>query len=334
MSMWEAIGYVSSGLTLVAFLAAIVSFSLRNKSLREEQLIKSVPESERAPLVRDALEFFHVDTSNLTKHQQFNVAVEQIKNRANRHKINSLLIFGVAVVFAILSAYAIYESRDTSEEPKTAIYLSDIVRTIPTSFTRADSRGSAVQVFENGWMVADFSRNVFYAISKDHPIKWEKIKEGYVKGGDPRCDDPQGKEIIHLGFCWYYTLPKSQNIRNYLGKPIAKETRAWVQFQEFGNDLLMYGIPTTKPGVESGVFQTLAAIYLHDEKILFNGSGGYKLVNESTLSGNPYCSSNWYAAQKDQGLPQTLRQLIASGACQKAVGTDVYITENREIKLL
>lgn len=332
--MWEAIGYVSSGLTLIAFLAAIVSFSLRNKSLREERLIKSVPEDNRADLVRNALEFFHVETSNLTKHQQYEVALQQIRNRSNRHKVNSLLIFGLAIIFALLSAYAIYETNTVSDNPVTNAYLSDLVKSEPTSLTRTDSRGSAVQIFENGWMVADFHSNIFYAISKDTPLKWDRIKEEYVKGKDARCDNPDGTEVLRLGFCWYYSLPSSQHIRDYLGAPVAKESRAWIQFQDFGDDLLIYGMPTTKPGIESGIFQTLVAVYLNIENNARSGSGNYKLVNESTVRGNPYCSSNWYAAQKDQKLPSTLRLQIASGACQKAVGTDEFIKQNRQVKLL
>lgn len=332
--MWEAISYVGTGLTLVAFLAAIVATVFKNRSLKQERLIKTVPENERAQLVRDALEFFHVDTAQLTKQQQYQVAIEQIKNRSNRHKVNSLLIMGITIVFALLSVFAIYKTSEINEQYSVNPFFSDMVNGRATSSSWANHTGSSVQLFEKGWMVADFANNNFYAISRTLPVKWSKIREGYVKGVDPNCDDPEGQNKLRLGFCWYYNLPESDEIREFLGSPLTSEVRAWVQFQHFDNDLLMYGIPTTKPGVESQTFQSLAAIYLQGEVSNQMGNGTYKLANDSTVTDKTHCSVIWYAARIDRQLPVQLRDLVTSGYCQTARGADEFTSLSDNIAVL
>ncbi len=121
--MWDAIAYVSSGLTLAAFLAAAATWILKAKSDEKVKLIGSATDNNRAKLVQDAMEFFYVDTTKLTKDQQYNIALEQILSRANRYKQITVLIGILAIIAATLSAYAlslstisnnVYEKRKNS----------------------------------------------------------------------------------------------------------------------------------------------------------------------------------------------------------------------------
>jgi hypothetical protein len=96
--MWEAIAYVSSGITLVAFIAALIAWSVKWKSEEHERLIRTAKESDRAALVRNALEFLNVDTAGLTQEYQFKLAIEQINLRGQRFKISSAVICFMALV--------------------------------------------------------------------------------------------------------------------------------------------------------------------------------------------------------------------------------------------
>lgn len=109
--MWEAIAYVSSGFTLAAFVTAVIAWVLKEKSEEKGRLISAADNEVKAKLVRDALEFFHVEIGNLTKEQQFKIALEQIRNRANRFKTIAILIGFLAIVAASLSAYSISELK-------------------------------------------------------------------------------------------------------------------------------------------------------------------------------------------------------------------------------
>ena len=104
---WAVIAYVSSGFTLAAFLAAIVAWVIKAKAEESGRLIRSALPQERADLVRNALEFFHVDTSRLTRDQQYKLALEQIQARAHRYRITAAAICFVALLAASVAAYAL-----------------------------------------------------------------------------------------------------------------------------------------------------------------------------------------------------------------------------------
>jgi len=129
--MWEAIAYVSSGLTLAAFVAAVAAWILKGKSEEKANLISLADSAAKVRLVQDALEFFHVDTKFLSPKQQLEVALEQISNRAERFRIIAFLIGFLAVVAASLSAYAI--SQNNIPRPKDSVSFS-----IPSGWTFSD----------------------------------------------------------------------------------------------------------------------------------------------------------------------------------------------------
>lgn len=108
--MWEAIPYVTSGLTLVAFLAAIAAWACRRVVTRQERLIRTAPDQSRAQLVRDALEFFNVDPAGLTREQQYEIALRQINARAERFRITAIVVIIVTVLGGAVSGYAIFRT--------------------------------------------------------------------------------------------------------------------------------------------------------------------------------------------------------------------------------
>jgi hypothetical protein len=121
--MWEAIGSVSSGLSLAAFLAAAIVTLLRRRLVHKEKLITSAPENERALLVQSALDSYSINTRDLTKQQRYELLLEQIKQRERRFKITASVIVILAVLFTALAAYAIGFKR--SAGPLTRRYSFD-----------------------------------------------------------------------------------------------------------------------------------------------------------------------------------------------------------------
>jgi hypothetical protein len=113
--MWEAITYVSSGITLVAFISALIAWSFKWKSEEHERLIRTAKESDRAALVRNALEFLNVDPAGLSQEYQFKLAVEQIQLRGQRFKISSAVICFMALIAASITAYAIAQHGSKPE---------------------------------------------------------------------------------------------------------------------------------------------------------------------------------------------------------------------------
>jgi hypothetical protein len=101
MNIWDSISLVNSGFTLAAFLAAVAAWVYRQKILEKEKLLRTAPEAKRAELVAAAMEFFHVDTRRLTKQQQFEIALQQIRARAQRTLWTTILIGIIAIVAAV-----------------------------------------------------------------------------------------------------------------------------------------------------------------------------------------------------------------------------------------
>jgi hypothetical protein len=112
---WQSIGYVTSGLTLVAFIVAAAIWAYRRTLLQKERLIRQAPESDRGRLVENALEFFDVDTSGLTKNEKYQLAVQQIKERAIRYKINAFVIVTIAFLATGVSIFALWRSSNNPE---------------------------------------------------------------------------------------------------------------------------------------------------------------------------------------------------------------------------
>jgi hypothetical protein len=130
--MWEAITYVTSGVTLAAFLAASAAWVYRNKLLQQERLIRTALESDRAALVSRALEFFAINTEKLTREQQFELALKQIHARASRFRITAIVVTIIALLAVSVALLAIYlrhkeEERNASSsqnEPSDLIVSS------------------------------------------------------------------------------------------------------------------------------------------------------------------------------------------------------------------
>jgi hypothetical protein len=113
--MWSAISYITSGLALVAFLAAVTAWVYKSKTEERERLIRSANEGERGELVKHALEFFNINAANLTKEQQFRLALEQIQARGRRFMISAAVVCLLAVVAVGITAYAIAQHGRSSE---------------------------------------------------------------------------------------------------------------------------------------------------------------------------------------------------------------------------
>lgn len=114
--LWEKIQYVTTGLTLIAFLVSVIAWTYKSKSEERERLIKTAPDDKRGDLVQSALEFFNINTSGLTKADQYKLALVQIHARAQRFRITAIVVCILAVILATVSAYAI--SKTSAKENK------------------------------------------------------------------------------------------------------------------------------------------------------------------------------------------------------------------------
>ena len=109
MNVWEAIKYVSNGITLLAFITAVVAWVYRTRILARERTIRLAPENERRELVERTLEFFSIDTAGLSRQQKYNLAIKQVQERAARFRLAAFAIIIIALLATGVSIFAIWE---------------------------------------------------------------------------------------------------------------------------------------------------------------------------------------------------------------------------------
>jgi hypothetical protein len=87
--MWSSIKYVTTGLTLTAFLAGVAFLVLRSLIDRSKRLIETAPPEHRASLVADAIKRYKIAGSeNLTEDQKYKLLRRELEVR--QHTIRSI----------------------------------------------------------------------------------------------------------------------------------------------------------------------------------------------------------------------------------------------------
>jgi len=108
--MWNTISSISSGFALAAFIAAGVVETLRRMLRSRELQIAKAPEHDRLAMAQALSDAFlisgrPIETSALTKQQQYSIIVTQIRDRARRFYLLAAMLTALAV--CALMTYAV-----------------------------------------------------------------------------------------------------------------------------------------------------------------------------------------------------------------------------------
>jgi hypothetical protein len=120
MEIWQALQYVGTGLSLVAFVVAAILLAYRARLTNRAEIINSAPEKERLQAIAATAEFFRVDVSGLSRPQQQDIVLKQIDARARRDLLLAVVTLIVAVLLAIIATVAILTSKPAG--PATAVH--------------------------------------------------------------------------------------------------------------------------------------------------------------------------------------------------------------------
>lgn len=215
--MWQAIAYISSGLTLVAFLAAVVAWILKGKTEERERLIRTAKADQRADLVRNALEFFHVDTPGLTREQQYNVAIEQIRARAQRFRITAVVICCLAAFGAVLAAYAISINAKPSPPLPIANGSSEMQFEAPILLDfliqHSNARGDSAAFQPSSYLSEDGTNLLDITLSYEGGglLVFQGVQVRHFAG--PCLSMPTGRLISHAAYRYQFHYDESEFFR-------------------------------------------------------------------------------------------------------------------------
>jgi hypothetical protein len=104
--MWHAVGQISTGFGLAAFLAAIGLLIYRANLRARIQTIRSLPTDKRADALRAEINAFGLSLSSLTKQQQFELAVKELEIREKRLRYTAVVVVLLALISGGVAAVA------------------------------------------------------------------------------------------------------------------------------------------------------------------------------------------------------------------------------------
>jgi hypothetical protein len=115
--MWQAIQYVGSGLSLVAFVVAAITYAYLGRLRERAKIISSAPERERLDAIAATGEWFRVDLSGLTNKQKQEIVLAQISARLKRDALIGRYALGIAVILGLIAIISIIWSLHGFDPP-------------------------------------------------------------------------------------------------------------------------------------------------------------------------------------------------------------------------
>ena len=118
MSEFEVIKYIGTPIALSAFLMAIIAKSYHNKLNFKIQLLKEIPETDRAAILDKELETYRIssENDNLTRNQKYELMQSVLLHRAKRFKIVAIATIILAVIVFGTILISVYLERQVQAE--------------------------------------------------------------------------------------------------------------------------------------------------------------------------------------------------------------------------
>jgi hypothetical protein len=137
--MWDAVGKISTGFGLLAFIVAVAVGVYRASIKGRINTLKALPAADRAQVVTQTLNTFGIKAENLTSEQSYNLALRELSIKDRRFKILALAVVLLALIFAGVAAYTIYNG-DPNRKQAASVISNDALSAIIASATK-DWRG-------------------------------------------------------------------------------------------------------------------------------------------------------------------------------------------------
>lgn len=211
--MWEAIKYVGTPLTLLAFVVAVAAQIYRARTINLRKLVDSVPEADRAGLIESTLrDFTVVDTTAMTRTQKHDLAVRALDQRERRLRavlvtatVLTLLFLATVVALEVLRNRPPLVAASTEFEYETV--WGHITLKRPTDWFRENDGEHATMVFTSSTdSLAYVTISPGDDLDQYEAYTCTRLREVYVGGGEltgdvatlNRCVDEDGGTALAL----------------------------------------------------------------------------------------------------------------------------------------
>jgi hypothetical protein len=116
-SIWTALPEIGTGISLVAFVVAIVFYAYRSHLKSRATIIANMPEQDRLKAIDATAEFLRVDVTGLTSKAKHDIVSQQLRLRARRDTMLAGIALVVAILLGIVAILAIVMRGDEPPPP-------------------------------------------------------------------------------------------------------------------------------------------------------------------------------------------------------------------------
>jgi|GEM_PF-4702460 len=112
--MWEVVTKISTPISLVAFIAALIFTWLTRRIKSQEKIISQASPEKKDEIIIAALETYNLKNDNLTRAQKYNLVKTVLDNKSKRFTLTAILFFALSTItitlFFITNAFFKIES--------------------------------------------------------------------------------------------------------------------------------------------------------------------------------------------------------------------------------
>ena len=116
INIWDSIGKVTSGFTLLALVIVAALFAYRIQMAWSLRTLKNSKGDERIRIIKILSDAYEIDISGLSKTQQYSIVMEQLNQRKQRYLLQ-LLTFTICMIsFSIIAIFSINKYGEEKKE--------------------------------------------------------------------------------------------------------------------------------------------------------------------------------------------------------------------------
>jgi hypothetical protein len=114
--MWEIIQHITTPLTLIAFIAALIAIILQRRLTVKKELIETARPEDRAKLIDLSFETYHIspERDNLTREQRFSLVKQVLDQKIKKQKLNSITAISFTIILATTALIGFFISSKNS----------------------------------------------------------------------------------------------------------------------------------------------------------------------------------------------------------------------------
>lgn len=274
MDLWKAISYVSSPLTLVAFLAAVVAWIYITQLSRIRNLIGNAKESDRRVLIEGIFDVMRVDSHKLPAAKRYELAQQLLHGRSLKLKLAFTAFLIVAFGLLALSAYAIYSQPASAsvDDLLTGDHRSDALSALKRHEIYEVSDGALPDALTN-LIKLDKQQEALGVMAKSEIVK-AKIEKSPSLAELRRRAEKMAAPFERLGMKQTVGIPKigpDQPPRFYVNVPIGSEL-AWRRLRIYNPQTDSELRLIAKPAIDDRVRAVDLHLNHQQAKHLFNAN--------------------------------------------------------------